>query len=69
GIDDETTYPYLGIDEAACKFRRPSVASTCDGFVDIPEGNETALQEALAIQGPVAVAIDASQSSFQFYSS
>ena len=36
-------------------------------FVDIPEGNETALQEVLAVHGPVSVAIDASQSSFQFY--
>jgi len=67
GLDDEKTYPYLGKDEAACKFRRRSVATTCDGFVDIPEGNETALQEALALQGPVSVAIDASQQSFQFY--
>jgi cathepsin L len=69
GIDDETTYPYVGKDEAACKFRRKSVASTCDSFVDIPAGNETALQEALAIEGPVAVAIDASRSTFQFYTS
>ncbi|CAF1667633.1 unnamed protein product [Adineta ricciae] len=67
GIDDEKTYPYVGKDEAACKFRRKSVATTCDGFVDIPTGNETALQEALALQGPVSVAIDAGQSSFQFY--
>ena len=56
-------------DGAACKFRPPSVACTCDGFVDIPAGNEIALQEALAIHGPVSVAIDAGQSSFQFYSS
>lgn len=67
GVDDDKTYPYVGKDEAACKFRRKSVSATCDGFVDIPEGNETALQEALAFQGPVSVAIDASQESFQFY--
>ncbi|UJR30814.1 hypothetical protein I4U23_018332 [Adineta vaga] len=67
GIDDEKSYPYVGKDEAACKFRRKSVATTCDGFVDIPTGNETALEEALALQGPVSVAIDAGQSSFQFY--
>ncbi|CAF0801614.1 unnamed protein product [Didymodactylos carnosus] len=69
GIDDEATYPYQGKDQASCKFRRASVTSTCDGFVDIPEGNETALQQALALEGPVSVAIDASQESFQFYTS
>jgi len=69
GIDDEASYPYVGKDGAACKFRRKSVATTCDGFVDIPSGNETALEEALALQGPVAVAIDASQSTFQLYTS
>jgi len=62
------TYPYVGQENAsACKFSRKSVATTCSGFVDIPQGNETALQEAIAIHGPVSVAIDASQQSFQFY--
>ncbi|CAF1458826.1 unnamed protein product, partial [Didymodactylos carnosus] len=56
-------------DQVSCKFRRKSVATTCDGFVDIPEGNETALQQALVLEGPVSVAIDSSQESFQFYTS
>jgi len=67
GLVDENAYPYRGQDNGACQFRRKSIATTCDGFVDIPEGNETALQEALAFQGPVSVAIDASLQSFQFY--
>jgi len=68
GIVSEKAYPYVGKDAEACKFSRKSgVASTCAGFVDIPEGNETALQEAVALHGPVSVAIDASQQSFQFY--
>jgi cathepsin L len=67
GLDNEKTYPYTGKQGKSCKFRRNSVATTCNGFVDIPEGNETALQEAIALQGPISVAIDASQESFQFY--
>jgi len=58
GLADEGSYLYVRTNETACKFSRESVATTCDGFVDIPEGNETALQEALALQGPVSVGIN-----------
>jgi len=39
-----------------------------DGFVEVASNNETALQEAVAIQ-PVSVAIDAGGRAFQHYSS
>lgn len=43
-------------------------AAKCRGYKEIPEGNEKALKRAVARVGPVAVAIDASLTSFQFYS-
>jgi len=67
GIDTEKSYPYEGIDDT-CHFNPKNVGATDKGFVDIPQGSEQKLMEAIATVGPVSVAIDASQESFQFYS-
>jgi cathepsin L len=67
GIDTEKSYPYTA-EDGSCKFKPANVAATVTSFRDIPTGDENALQSAVA-QQPVSVAIDASQSSFQFYSS
>jgi len=67
GIDTEESYPYEGVDNQ-CRFNKSTVGGEDVGYVDIPEKNEHALKVAVATQGPVSVAIDASHSSFQFYS-
>lgn len=67
GIDTESSYPYHAIDQK-CKFNPATVGATDTGFVDIPSGDEDALTTAIATVGPISVAIDASQDSFQFYS-
>ena len=67
GIDTEKTYPYEAQDDT-CKYNAKDSGATDKGFVDIPEGKEDKLKIALATVGPVAVAIDASHESFQFYS-
>nr|QOV03081.1 cathepsin L10 [Dysdercus peruvianus] len=66
GIDTEKSYPYEGLDNR-CRFKRRSIGAVDTGFVDIAEGDEEALKKAVATVGPISIAIDASQQSFQFY--
>ncbi|CAF4455634.1 unnamed protein product, partial [Adineta steineri] len=68
GIDTEKSYPYEAQD-GKCRFKKENVGATDTGFVDIKAQNETDLQNAIATIGPISVAIDASQDSFQFYKS
>ena len=66
GIDTEDSYPYEAEDDK-CRFSKKNIGAVDVGFVDIPAGNEEALMKAVASVGPISVAIDASQESFQFY--
>lgn len=66
GIDTEKTYPYEAKDDK-CHYDPSHSGATDKGFVDIPEGDEKALLEAVATVGPVSIAIDASSNKFQFY--
>ena len=68
GIDTEASYPYVARDER-CRFNSANVGATDTGYVDVRHDDESALQEASATIGPISVAIDASHSSFQMYSS
>ncbi|CAL8273293.1 unnamed protein product [Merluccius merluccius] len=68
GLDTEKSYPYKAQD-GKCRFKPENVGATCTGFVDIHSGDEDALQEAVSKVGPVSIAIDASQSTFQLYQS
>jgi len=67
GIDTESSYPYEG-EEDVCRYNPKWKGASDIGFVDIESGNELKLKEAVATQGPCAIAIDAGHESFQFYS-
>jgi len=68
GIDTEESYPYTAEDGPTCNFKTDNIGATDYGFVAIEEGDEYALESAVARMGPVSIAIDASHNSFQFYS-
>jgi C1A family cysteine protease len=65
GICSEADYPYTANDDT-CKKTCKSV-TTISGYKNVPGNSEPALMSAIA-SVPVAVAIQADQSSFQFYS-
>ena len=66
GLITEAKYPYQGVDGTCNKETYPAAKIT--GYGDVPANNEKELLNAVAFL-PVSVAIDASGSSFQFYSS
>ncbi|XP_056154940.1 cathepsin S-like [Lampris incognitus] len=66
GIDSEAAYPYMGRG-GRCKYNAKNRAANCSSYVFLPEGDEDVLKEALALVGPISVAIDASQPKFVFY--
>lgn len=67
GIDTEASYPYTTSGPNTCKFRASNVAATLSGYTNVRSGNEADLVSKIN-SGPVSVAIDASEKSFQFYS-
>jgi len=67
GVDTESSYPYTAQD-GTCTFNAANVGSTESTFTNVATGDENALQQTV-YTGPTSVAIDASHSSFQFYSS
>jgi len=68
GIDTEASYPYTAEDGTSCNYNPANSGATLSSFKDLPSGDENALQQAVS-QGPVSVAIDAGEPSFQLYSS
>lgn len=66
GICSEQAYPYQAQDGTCASSSCQSVA-TISGFTDVPTNSDSALQSAI-VQQPVSVAVEADQSSFQFYS-
>ena len=66
GLCSESTYPYQGVQQK-CQSSSCSKVVQISGYTDVPQQNEDALMSAVA-QQPVSIAIEADQSSFQFYS-
>jgi len=67
GIDTESSYPYTA-ETGTCQYSASNCGSMVTNYTDVATGSEPALQTAVYM-APVSVAIDASQASFQSYTS
>jgi cathepsin L len=67
GIDTESSYPYTAQD-GTCHYKAANSGATLKSYINVNQGDENDLQDKVYL-GPTSVAIDASHSSFQFYSS
>lgn len=68
GIMLARDYPYTG-KEGRCRHRPDQVVTRCRTPMTLPRGNEAMLRVALALSGPLPVAIDAGPRSFHSYKS
>jgi len=69
GEETEADYPYKAVQGPRCLFKAAKIASTISSYGNITSGDENDLATQCANNGPVSVAIDASNQSFQLYSS
>jgi len=67
GSISEADYPYTGA-RGICQAKGKPITATISTYTDLPFGNEETLMEATASVGPISIAIDASNYSFQLYS-
>ncbi|KAA0148375.1 hypothetical protein FNF29_06762 [Cafeteria roenbergensis] len=65
GLCSEEAYPYEAQD-GTCRSSSCKSVATISGYKDVPQDSDNAMMSAVA-QQPVSVAIEADQSSFQFY--
>ncbi|KAF5451302.1 hypothetical protein F2P56_026419 [Juglans regia] len=68
GMDTDSDYPYLGVDNKCDSARKNTKVVSIDGYEDVPAFDENALKKAVAHQ-PVSVAIEAGGRSLQLYES
>jgi C1A family cysteine protease len=73
GIESLADYPDVsnitGLSNETCKFNSSKSVTKIISWRDVRSGSEPALQQAVALVGPITAAIDASLTSFQLYSS
>jgi len=69
GINTQKSYPYRTAQQSYCYYNPKHYFVTVSSYHSIPVGDENAMKKAVALHGPVAVAVDASPRDFMNYRS
>lgn len=64
GIDTEEAYPYEGM-QGKCRFKKNKVMTSIRSVMRVEKGSEADLQAAVALEGPVALAVDGNHNAFR----
>jgi len=67
GLCTENSYPYVGVSEE-CHQKPCQTGATIRSYVDVDKNHEAAMKQAVYYHGPLAIALDAANQVFQFYS-
>ena len=68
GINTNTVYPFLG-SRKRCHYRSNKPTVSLRSYQRVRRGREVDLQNAVAMEGPIAAAADASHNTFRVYCS
>jgi C1A family cysteine protease len=70
GMCTESAYPYTsGVTKESGTCEKCAAVVKVTGCSDVPAGNQLLLKEAVALVGPISIALDAETALFQSYSS
>jgi C1A family cysteine protease len=70
GMCSEESYPYTsGVQKTGGSCKKCDPVVTINSCADVPQNNQIALKEAVALIGPISIALDAETKLFQSYKS
>jgi len=68
GIDTEDSYPYEGVDGNPCRYEVANIGANVVNEMNITEGDESGITDAVANVGPVSIAFDVEDDFFSYSS-
>lgn len=67
GLELEEEYPYKAKKQKKCQFNSTMIHVKVKGVVDMPKGDEVAIQKYLVANGPISIGINAAAMQVNYY--